>query len=116
MRGWYTRGANCTENRGDSGGDVFASSSGVEAPAENFLRRGRPMGSLGGAVWRWRGCGGGGGTFKGRGGAGGVQKTMEILQVPFVDVSQNQFIGRVCPSSCEQRQVSTGVAVPGQGC
>ena len=52
----------------------------------------------------------------GRGGAGGVQKTVEILQVPFVVVSQIQFIDRVCPSSCEQRQVSTGVAVLGQGC
>ena len=47
---------------------------------------------------------------------GGVQKTVEILQVPFVEVSQIQFIDRVCPSSCEQRQVSTGVAVTGQGC
>ena len=34
----------------------------------------------------------------GRGGAVGVQKTVEILQVPF---------DRVCLSSCEQRQVST---------
>ena len=54
--------------------------------------------------------------FKERGGAGGVQKTVEILQVPFVVVPRIQFIDRVCPSSCEQRQVSTGVAVPGQGC
>ena len=49
------------------------------------------------------------------GGAGGVQKTVEILLVPFVGVFQNQFTDRVS-SSCEQRQVSTGVAVLGQGC
>ena len=59
------------------------------------------MGSLGGAVWRWRSCGGGGGggerAFRGRGGAGGVQKTVEILQVPFAEVSQIQFIDTVCP-------------------
>ena len=62
------------------------------------------------------GGGGGSGTFQGRDGAGGVQFTVEILQVPFVEVLQIQFIDRVCPFSCEQRQVSTGVAVPGQGC
>ena len=70
-------------------------------------------------VLRHVGSGGGGGsgsgTFQGRGGAGGVQKTVEILLVPFVGVFQNQFTDRVS-SSCEQRQVSTGVAVLGQGC
>ena len=83
---------------GSSAEDVLASRRGWSAltlgrdhQVARCLRVLRHVGTAWGAV----GVAAGAELFKG--GAGGVQKTVEILQVPIVVVPQIQFIDRVCP-------------------
>ena len=112
-----------TARSGSSTEDVLALRAGLgpDHHVARCLRVLRHVWTAGGAVgvarrqWRRRG---GRNFFRGACGAGraAFRRTVEILQVPFFEVLQIQFIDRVCSSSCEQRQVSTGVAVLGQGC